>query len=268
MVIASESSTTAASLREKAEPVIAEATRRLVEEFHPQQVWLFGSYAWGEPTVDSDLDLAVVVRAGDESTSHLAQRAHGCLNRLELAKDVLVYRDVEFNRYRHARPSLMYLIAHAGRLLHGAESGEMAQNGSTLELNAELAQAWLGKARRGLKAAELIGAASDLTLEAAVHHCELSYEQTLKAYLTVQDQPTVKMHDLKSLLEACSVFDEKFQTEAACATELTRLAVGYREPSNLPHATLTRAEFTEALAAARRIYDFVLSVLPPETHPI
>ena len=27
-------------------------------------------------------------------------------------------------------------------------------------------------------------------------------------------------------------------------------------------------EFASALAASQRIYDFVLSVLPPETHPV
>ena len=40
---------------------IAEATRRLIAEFQPQQLWLFGSYAWGVPTDESDLDLLVVV---------------------------------------------------------------------------------------------------------------------------------------------------------------------------------------------------------------
>ena len=30
----------------------------------------------------------------------------------------------------------------------------------------------------------------------------------------------------------------------------------------------TEIQFEEALAAARRIYDFVLSVLPAETHPV
>lgn len=34
--------------------------RVLVEQFHPQQVILFGSYAYGEPDVDSDVDLLVV----------------------------------------------------------------------------------------------------------------------------------------------------------------------------------------------------------------
>lgn len=32
----------------------------LVEQFHPEQVILFGPYAYGEPTPDSDVDLLVV----------------------------------------------------------------------------------------------------------------------------------------------------------------------------------------------------------------
>jgi hypothetical protein len=44
------------------------------------------------------------------------------------------------------------------------------------------------------------------------------------------------------------------------------MALKYRYPDpSLPDPE--REEFTEALAAARRIYEFVLSVLPPETHP-
>ena len=34
--------------------------RVLVEQFHPQQVILFGSYAYGEPDIHSDVDLLVV----------------------------------------------------------------------------------------------------------------------------------------------------------------------------------------------------------------
>jgi predicted nucleotidyltransferase len=34
----------------------------LVEQFHPEQVILFGSYAYGEPNRDSDVDLLVVIK--------------------------------------------------------------------------------------------------------------------------------------------------------------------------------------------------------------
>lgn len=34
--------------------------RVLVEQFHPQQVILFGSYAYGQPGEDSDVDLLII----------------------------------------------------------------------------------------------------------------------------------------------------------------------------------------------------------------
>jgi len=35
--------------------------RQVVDRFHPRRVILFGSYAYGKPTVDSDVDLLVVM---------------------------------------------------------------------------------------------------------------------------------------------------------------------------------------------------------------
>lgn len=119
MVTASDSSVTTVSLREKAQPLIAEATRRLVEEFHPEQVWLFGSYAWGEPTEDSDLDLLVVLNQSNERSLARMQRAHRCLRRLGMPKDVLVDTRAEFDRFKDLKSSLTYKIIHEGRLLHG-----------------------------------------------------------------------------------------------------------------------------------------------------
>jgi predicted nucleotidyltransferase len=40
---------------------IQDFTRRLVAEFSPQRVILFGSYAYGRPTADSDVDLLVII---------------------------------------------------------------------------------------------------------------------------------------------------------------------------------------------------------------
>lgn len=36
------------------------AVRRIVEALHPEKIILFGSYAYGKPTPDSDVDLLVV----------------------------------------------------------------------------------------------------------------------------------------------------------------------------------------------------------------
>jgi predicted nucleotidyltransferase len=41
----------------------------LVEQFRPEQIILFGSYAYGEPTPDSDVDLLVVKEIANSSVS-------------------------------------------------------------------------------------------------------------------------------------------------------------------------------------------------------
>lgn len=41
--------------------VIAEITQRIVEELNPEEIILFGSYAWGTPNKYSDLDLCVIL---------------------------------------------------------------------------------------------------------------------------------------------------------------------------------------------------------------
>ena len=44
-----------------------EITQRLVENFQPELVILFGSHAWGSPTLDSDIDLMVIVSESDRT---------------------------------------------------------------------------------------------------------------------------------------------------------------------------------------------------------
>ena len=54
--------------------LLNEGTDRLAAEFQPEELWLFGSHAWGEPDEGSDLDLLVVVRESAERPVRRAQR--------------------------------------------------------------------------------------------------------------------------------------------------------------------------------------------------
>jgi len=49
---------------------------QIVSRFHPQKVILFGSYAYGEPTPDSDVDLFVVMET-EGNPLHTAARISG-----------------------------------------------------------------------------------------------------------------------------------------------------------------------------------------------
>lgn len=99
-------------------PELGEITARLVAEFDPEAVYLFGSYAWGEPDEDSDLDILVVVAESDTSPAKRMTRAHRALRDIRIPTDVLVKTQAEFERYRTVRTSLMAQIFYGGKKLY------------------------------------------------------------------------------------------------------------------------------------------------------
>jgi len=52
---------------------IKKYVREVASRFRPQQVILFGSYAYGKPTVDSDVDLLVVMPHKDHPALQAAE---------------------------------------------------------------------------------------------------------------------------------------------------------------------------------------------------
>ena len=99
--------------------LLEEAVERLKAEFQPEQIFLFGSHAWGTPHDDSDVDLMVIVPDSEEKAIRRMQRAHHCLGDLDMSKDVFIQTRVEFDRYRHLPASIQHQILQRGRKLYG-----------------------------------------------------------------------------------------------------------------------------------------------------
>ena len=99
--------------------LLNETVARLKTEFQPEEIYLFGSYAWGTPNEDSDVDLMVIVPSSDERPIRRDQRAQKCLGRLAVPADVLVRTRGEVNRYQHLRASLFHRVLNQGRKLYG-----------------------------------------------------------------------------------------------------------------------------------------------------
>jgi len=98
--------------------VLQEMTRRLVAQFDPEQVILFGSHAWGTPDRGSDVDLMVIVRNSALSDYQRAVLAHHCLRGLPVPKDIVVRTRAEYDFYRQARASLERRVAEQGKVLY------------------------------------------------------------------------------------------------------------------------------------------------------
>jgi predicted nucleotidyltransferase len=114
--------------------LLEEITQRLVAEFQPEQVILFGSHAWGTPNEDSDVDLLVIVSHSDEKPIQRAVRAQHCMDRLLVPADILVKTRAEIERYRHVRASLERKMLEKGRVLYGR-----SETGASTELADESA---------------------------------------------------------------------------------------------------------------------------------
>ena len=104
---------------QKTEAKLDEVVDRLVKEFKPQKIILFGSHAWGTPTPDSDWDLMVIVNSSDAVPTRRAARAYRCLNGLRIPVEIIVSTRAEIERYRTVRSSLANRILADGQVLYG-----------------------------------------------------------------------------------------------------------------------------------------------------
>lgn len=93
---------------------------RLVETYKPKAIYLFGSFAWGKPDGQSDLDLLVVVESSDEKLHKRGIRGARSLRGLHIAKDILVYTMEEFNELSSDVSSLCYKVRNEGVKLYEA----------------------------------------------------------------------------------------------------------------------------------------------------
>ena len=126
---------------------------------------------------------------------------------------------------------------------------------------------WLTKAFHDLLIARRGSIEDDQTLDTCVYHCQQAGEKAFKAFLVAQAVAFPKTHNLMVLLPMCESLDMCFQQWQAEAALLSPLAFTFRYPDDFAPLNPTSAQFDEAFAAAQRIYDFVLSLLPPQTHP-
>ncbi len=97
---------------------LKEATRRLVDEFHPEMIYLFGSRARGDWNEDSDFDVMVIVPSSDVPRYRRAQLAYRALRGLSLPVEVHVWTREEFERYLTVVASLAATVTREGNLLY------------------------------------------------------------------------------------------------------------------------------------------------------
>ncbi|MDR1812419.1 MAG: nucleotidyltransferase domain-containing protein [Candidatus Fibromonas sp.] len=109
---------------EKNWPLVKEMTERL-KEVKPYKVILFGSYARGNPTEDSDLDVMVILDSND-FVRNFAEKMERKMRiskilleiNYQIAMDIFVYSKIEFEYLKEKNNFFIREIEETGKVLY------------------------------------------------------------------------------------------------------------------------------------------------------
>ena len=100
------------------EKLIQEVKNRIVSGAHPEKIILFGSYAYGTPTKDSDLDLLVIMPT-DEPMHKRVLKIRKMLRDFRIPKDIMVYTPQEVEKWKNASTAFVTSILKKGKVIYG-----------------------------------------------------------------------------------------------------------------------------------------------------
>ncbi len=96
---------------------IRAVVERIVETAHPDKVILFGSYAYGKPTIDSDVDFLVVMES-DERPAKRAIRIEYNLLDVPFPMDILVRTPAEIAERLQMQDYFMQEVVQLGQVMY------------------------------------------------------------------------------------------------------------------------------------------------------
>lgn len=181
----------------------------IVREFAPLQVILFGSYAYGTPTDDSDVDLLVVM---DVPKSEFRNKAVEIRHRIPSRFDILVRSPAEIAYRVSYNDWFLREITEKGELLHCAQTHAHIKNRhlppyGTDVLEKEkacmnpLTLEWVERAEGDYIATQkLLPTTNPQLYNIICFHAQQCIEKYLKAWLQEANLPVPRTHNLEELL--------------------------------------------------------------------
>lgn len=100
------------------EQKIAEVAERIAKKYQPERIILFGSWAWGKPDKNSDIDLFIV----KETSKNIFERNREVAKIIfdsGVATDVLVYTKEQLEKRKKMGDPFIWKIINNGKNLYG-----------------------------------------------------------------------------------------------------------------------------------------------------
>ena len=88
----------------------------LLKPINPDKIILFGSYVYGKPTENSDLDICIIKEKVESKISE-KRKVRKLLKDIAIAKDILIPSKSEFEFYKNEHGSVYMDIDKKGKVL-------------------------------------------------------------------------------------------------------------------------------------------------------
>ena len=224
----------------------------IVREFAPLQVILFGSYAYGTPTEESDVDLLVVMDIPESETRRQAVEIGERIPH-RFRTDVLVRSPAEIAYRVSYNDWFLREITEKGEVLYNAggffkkplKKEKCFMNPLTLE--------WAQKAEGDYAMMHQSYESSNPIYDGICFHAQQCIEKYLKAWLQEANIPVTRTHNLKELLDLIVPTIPAWRAWQANLSTLSRHAVDFRYPgksataNDAAHAMQICAEVRQAV---------------------
>jgi len=95
-------------------------TDLIFKKFRPSKIFLFGSYAYGNTDLYSDLDICVITNlSGRRKIDIIRDIRREISSSFDMPLDILIYEDTEFNERAALKSTLEHKIMKSGILVNG-----------------------------------------------------------------------------------------------------------------------------------------------------
>ncbi len=116
-----KSNNTKASVSLVTPGLLTEITQKVVQAFRPKNIILFGSYAYGKPTSDSDLDLLIVMESRDRPAERI-RKVSDLFDPRPLPMDFIVLTPREVRHRLSGFDPFLEEVLEKGQMLYGSEA--------------------------------------------------------------------------------------------------------------------------------------------------
>ncbi len=233
-------------------------TERIVRDFDPLQIILFGSQARGDADRDSDIDLLVIFSELTDKRKTAIDIGRALAD-LPVAKDIIVSTPKELERGRPRIGSVLRYAQQEGKVLWKSRSAAAQYDTPNKEIKSAMATAdrladtarWLRYAEEDLITAETYLQDPRVPPRQSCWHAQQAAEKALKAVLIFLQIDFRRTHDLNVLRD---LLPESWHLKTALLNleDLNRWAVAARYPEDGQEAT--EIDASEAVEQARAVW--------------